>query len=249
MRIALLHLRTSRPTLTWFQSMLDDLNSTTADAVRALGHEPVLIATAEQPVEATMDAVAASDAIVILGGEDVDPAFYSGPSDYPGSGHHEPGADEAQIAAVRYAVENEVPLLGICRGTQVINVALGGTLVQHLPQNGAHRIAGPGSLELVPVNPSLGDDLFGIPDVTVWCGHHQAIDRLGKGLVVAATAPDGVIEAVVHERAPLTGVQWHPEHAAADPAQLRALLSRLEADRSRRAPAAGTSEPASATPR
>jgi putative glutamine amidotransferase len=210
--------------------MLDDLNEVAVSAVRELGWQPTLIATAEQPVEATLAAVSAADAIVVLGGEDVDPRFYGGPASYPGSGHHEPLADEAQIEAVGVAAREGIPLLGICRGTQIINVAFGGTLVQHLPENGAHRRAAPGSLELVPTEPVLAPELAATldPHVPVWCGHHQAIDRLGEGLVPVAIAADGVVEAVVHEGAPITGVQWHPEHGAADPSQLRALLERLD---------------------
>jgi putative glutamine amidotransferase len=209
--------------------MLDDLNTVATAAVRELGWQPTLIATAEQPVEATLTQVTEADAVVVLGGEDVDPSFYDGPASYPGSGHHEPLADEAQIETIRLAARDGIPLLGICRGTQVINVAFGGTLVQHLPEDGAHRRAAPGSLELVPTNPVLSGDLAVIldADVPVWCGHHQAIDRLGEGLVPVAVAADGVIEAVVHEDAPITGAQWHPEHGAADPSQLRVLLERL----------------------
>lgn len=209
--------------------MLDDLNTVATSAVRELGWQPTLIATAEQPVETTLADVAAADAIVVLGGEDVDPGFYGGPVSYPGSGHHEPLADKAQIEAIRLAARERIPLLGICRGTQLINVAFGGTLVQHLPEDGAHRRAAPGSLELVPTRPLLSGELAAVldPDVPVWCGHHQAIDRLGEGLISVAVAPDGVVEAVVHQDAPITGVQWHPEHGSADPSQLRALLERL----------------------
>lgn len=229
MRVALIHLRTERPALAWFQRMLDDLNEVALEAVGDLGWTPALIAAADQPIESTLAHVAAADAIVILGGEDIDPRFYGGPTDYPGSGHHEPLADEAQIATVRLAARSRIPLLGICRGNQVINVAFGGTLLQHLPEDGAHRRAAPSSLELIATSPRLSGELTSIldPGVSVWCGHHQAIDRLGDGLVPVAIASDGVIEAVVHEDAPITGVQWHPEHGEADPSQLRALLERL----------------------
>ncbi|CAN5357874.1 gamma-glutamyl-gamma-aminobutyrate hydrolase family protein [soil metagenome] len=229
MRVALLSLRTERTKNDWFQRELDDLANVATAAVRDLGWEPTLIATGEQPVEQTLAAVTAADAIVVLGGDDVTPAFYTGATDYPGCGHHDPLADEAQIAAVRLAADNSIPLLGICRGAQVINVAFGGTLTQHLPENGDHRIPGPGALDFVEVKVSLEGELGQTLDaeVPVWCGHHQAIDRLGEGLIAVGFAPDGVIEAVVHETAPITGVQWHPEYAEADPAQFRVLLERL----------------------
>jgi putative glutamine amidotransferase len=230
-RIALLHLRTRRPHSAGYQAELDALNASTVATVSALGWEPVLVPTAELPTADTHAVARQSDLIVLMGGEDVDPRLYGDVVEYPGSGHHEPRTDSTHIAVVLEALQQHKPVLGICRGLQLINVALGGTLVQHLPTVEHHR----GATANAPFvrtwvrlerDADLGGDVdAGLP---VMCTHHQAIDVLGSGLRVAATAPDGVIEAVIHESAPITGVQWHPEHPETAQQQLAPLLQRLE---------------------
>lgn len=230
MRIALLHIRTERPRVPAFQRLLDEFNRVAVAAVEGLGWRAELIAAAEQPVSRTLAQTRSAGAIVILGGEDVDPRLYGGPSDYPGSGHHEPLADEAQIAVVQQAVQAGTPVLGICRGHQIANVALGGSLHPHLPDDGAHRLLTGDRIELVPHRPRLEGELAQEldADAPVRCGHHQAVREPGSGMRIVARAADGTIEAGVHETAPITGVQWHPEHPDAEPSQLRALLRRLE---------------------
>lgn len=231
MRLALLHLRTHRPKHPEYQQTLDALTRATVDTVAALGWDAELVAGSEAPLQASFDAAARADAVVILGGEDVHPDFYGGATDYPGSGIHEPDADRAHIAVIRRAASTGTPLLGICRGNQLINVAFGGTLIPHLPGTGRHRLRGKTGLAsfatgTVAVTEEIAAD---VPEAAeARCGHHQAIDRLGEGLVIAARADDGVIEAVVHESAPLTGVQWHPEHPEVASRQLTPLLHRLE---------------------
>lgn len=232
MRVALLYIRDERAHHPDYQAELDALNDATVATVRELGWEPRLLACGELPVQAALEATAEADAVVILGGEDVTPRFYGGPDDYPGGGHHEPDADAAQIAVVRAALDRGQPLLGLCRGIQVINVALGGSLVQHLPTADHHR--GPCSgiaTAFVSTRPSLEPDA-GLPadlaDDPVRCSHHQAVDRLGSGLAVAARAADGVVEAVVHTTAPIIGVQWHPEHPEVASTQLARLLMLLK---------------------
>lgn len=226
--LALLHLRTERPHAPVFQSELDDLNAATARVAQSQGWHVLAVASAEVGPEATTDAVARADAVVLMGGEDVDPSFYGGPTVYPGSGHHEPSADRAHIDAVHQCLASGTPLLGICRGLQVLNVALGGTLVPHLPTTDRHRVEGadPFVRNLVTItDPRLADAVDATHEVR--CTHHQAIDRVADGLVVAARAGDGVVEAVIHASAPVTAVQWHPEHPVTAPTQLAALLRRL----------------------
>ncbi|GAA4782646.1 gamma-glutamyl-gamma-aminobutyrate hydrolase family protein [Microbacterium gilvum] len=223
LRIALVHLRTSRPHAPGFQADLDALNAGALAAVDALGGDADLIAASERPLDDVLDAVRAADAIVLLGGEDVDPARYGGAVDYPGSGHHEPASDEAHIAIVRDALRTGTPLLGICRGAQVLNVAFGGTLVQ---DHDGHRGA-PGADPYVTTELAHEGPLAGVAAGEVLCTHHQSIGRVGDGLRVVARASDGIVEAVVHESAPITGVQWHPEHPAVAVAQLVPLLRRL----------------------
>jgi len=191
------------------------------------------LAARDLGADALLRETSRADAVVVLGGEDVSPHLYGAQGGYPGEGPHDIVADEAQIALVRRSLETLTPVLGICRGHQIVSVALGGTLVQHLhDESGLHRTGG------VPADLSMTDHAVAIEPTSRLAGvlgttavvrssHHQAIGRPGDGLVVVARAADGAVEAVEHERAPITGVQWHPEDPGADRAQLPALLARL----------------------
>lgn len=227
--LAIVHLRDSRPHDPSFQAELNELNDGALAAAARLGWTAELIPAAEQPAEQTIAAVAAADAVLLMGGEDVAPSFYGGPEQYEGQGTHEPLGDQVQIELVRRAVQQRQPLLGICRGQQLINVALGGTLVQHLPSSDNHR-TDRASGSYVPSTLRLTEDsaLLGVidPNREVLCTHHQAVGRLADTLQVDAVALDGVIEAVSHRDAPISAVQWHPEHPA-DIDGLVALLHRL----------------------
>ncbi|MCD9152898.1 gamma-glutamyl-gamma-aminobutyrate hydrolase family protein [Aeromicrobium duanguangcaii] len=226
--LALLHLRTNRPHAPHFQEKLDALNAATTAVAGSLGWRVTAVASAEVEVDETLAAVDRADAVVLMGGEDVHPSFYEGATEYPGSGVHEPAADRAHIAAVRRCLTSGTPVLGICRGLQVLNVALGGALVPHLETGHTHRAEGDDPF--VRNRVALADDtLASSVDVSedVRCSHHQAVDRLGDGLRVAAYGVDGVVEAVVHDSAPITGIQWHPEHPAVAERQLAPLLRRL----------------------
>lgn len=235
MQVAFLHLRRARPWDRRFQEALDDLHRGARLAIEALGWRADFVACAEVPLDVVREVASNADAVVILGGEDVDPQFYGGPSEYREAGRHEPQADAAQIAVVRDALTTGKPLLGICRGNQVLNVALGGTLIQHLPTSVKHRGLGTGDAAYarttVVVDRFTGLEQDVPADQQPLCSHHQAIGRLGRGLKVAARSSDGVIEAVVHTGAPLTGIQWHPEHPSVSQTQLTALLRRLERQR------------------
>jgi putative glutamine amidotransferase len=230
-RIAVLHLRDRRDAHPAFGRMLAALNDSALRAVGELGWTPMVHAAAEAGVADAVAVARRADLVVVMGGEDVHPDFYGGPLDYPGSGVHEPAADEAQLAVVHDAAERGTPLLGICRGMQLINVAFGGDLVQHIPTAGhraAHAGANPFVSHPLRLREDFGLDAAVMPDELVQSGHHQAIRRLGDGLLNVAEGEDGIVEAVVHERAPITGVQWHPEHPDAAAGQLRRLLRRLE---------------------
>jgi putative glutamine amidotransferase len=140
--------------------------------------------------------------------------------------------DEFEIALTRLALRRDLPVLAICRGQQVLNVALGGTLVQDIPSVGAgavmHDAPGRRTRRSHPVEVAKGSRLaaiLGPGTVLVNSFHHQSIDRLGDGLTVTGRAPDGVIEAVeMEERSFVLGVQWHPESFWREPAAFQALF-------------------------
>lgn len=181
-----------------------------------------------------------ADALVIMGGPDVDPRFYDGDVDYRNSQTHYPRTDEAQIALIQAAVDRHLPTLGICRGMQLVNVAHGGTLIQDMTEFAGHASANLLSdfvFDRHTVNVAddsrLADALA--PDrepgtglrTMVHSAHHQAVDSLGKDLVITARADDGTIEAVEHTFAPVVGVQWHPEDPDADPTGLNRMMARM----------------------
>jgi putative glutamine amidotransferase len=171
-------------------------------------------------IEALLDRL---DGICLSGGPDLDPEGY-GAKPHPELGPIEPDLDRFELAVARRADARGMPILAICRGTQALNVVRGGALHQHLPEISteiAHRQDAPGDQPSHPVQiepgsrlaAALGDDEVEISDrLDVNSFHHQAIDRLGEGLVVSARAPDGTIEAVEDpDRRFLIGVQWHAE--------------------------------------
>lgn len=167
--------------------------------------------------------VAKVDGVVLTGGGDVAPGLY-GAEAHATFAAAEPGRDAFEIALVRAATDAGVPIFAICRGMQVLNVALGGDLVQDIPTevNGAmhHDVREPrfaiahevwvskGSRLLTLMQDKLEDN----ESCPVNSRHHQAVRHLGTGLEVVATAPDGVIEAVERPGTFCLGVQWHPEN-------------------------------------
>src|SRR3954466_10594372 len=158
------------------------------------------------------------DAVCLSGGPDLDPAKY-GASPAPELGPLEPALDEFELAVARVADRSGLPILGICRGAQALNVARGGTLHQHLPaitdHSVEHRQADPGWVETHPVTVTGESRLavvLGLEELWVNSFHHQAVDRLGSGLRAVAWAPDGTVEGIEDpgDRFVL-GVQWHAE--------------------------------------
>ncbi|MBN8512067.1 MAG: gamma-glutamyl-gamma-aminobutyrate hydrolase family protein [Rickettsiales bacterium] len=160
------------------------------------------------------------DGLVIPGGdEDIHPQFYGQEIK---SSRVKTNDQRAvfELELVKRAIKHNLPILGICNGLQVINVALGGTLIQHIPDfidspinheqpHPKHLPSHPIIIEKGTALSSLSTDLTVMVNTT----HHQAIDQLGKDLIVSAKAPDGIIEAVEHHNHPyLIGVQWHAEY-------------------------------------
>ncbi|MEG8278533.1 gamma-glutamyl-gamma-aminobutyrate hydrolase family protein [Streptomyces sp. AHA2] len=175
--------------------------------------------------------VARLDGVVVAGGPDVEPVRYGAERD-PRTGPPAPERDAWELALIDAALAAGVPLLGICRGMQLLNVALGGTLVQHIDGH-AEAVGVFGGHAVKPVPGSLYAGV--VPEETfVPTYHHQAVGRLGEGLVPSAYAADGTVEAVELPSAPwVLGVQWHPEMGD-DARVMRALV---EAAAGRRAPA------------
>ncbi|MFJ3382705.1 MULTISPECIES: gamma-glutamyl-gamma-aminobutyrate hydrolase family protein [unclassified Curtobacterium] len=211
-----------------FHDALTALTSRAIEVARAAGWEPRRFAAEQLGVDGLDAALSAANGVLVMGGEDVAPAHYEGDDDYEGRGQHFAVADAAQIAAVRRALAGAVPTLGICRGMQVVNVALGGDLVQHLDQGGHVRPGDPAA-SMVDHPVLLEPDsrlaaALGAARLEVRSSHHQAVGRVGDGLRVVATAPDGTVEAVEHVSAPLWAVQWHPEDSGATGTALRDLL-------------------------
>ena len=164
------------------------------------------------------------DGVLLTGGGDVDPVLY-GEDRHPTVEDAEPGRDEFEIDLARRAVEADLPLLAICRGAQVLNVASGGTLVQDIPSavrsDLRHTIQEPKNAVAhdVTVTPgsrleqALGPAVDAAHACRVNSRHHQSVARLGSGLTASATAPDGIIEAIERAGAAFcVGVQWHPEN-------------------------------------
>ncbi|MEV7647301.1 gamma-glutamyl-gamma-aminobutyrate hydrolase family protein [Arthrobacter sp. NPDC089319] len=168
------------------------------------------------------------DGLLVLGGGDIHPSLYGQrPIVAPGYGV-DARVDRAEIALVRSAAGSGLPVMGICRGLQVINVAFGGTLIQDLGPESIHQVHAdePGMSDHdVEIKPgTLVAAALGAGGVTVRSGHHQAVQDLGVGMLATAEAPDGVIEAIEHQDQWVLGVQWHPEDPDTVPGQLAALL-------------------------
>jgi putative glutamine amidotransferase len=176
-------------------------------AVVAAGGIPVLI----PPTEAAPAILDDLDGMVFTGGSDINPAVYGQEPHPESSGFHD-HRDSAELELMRAALSRAMPVLGICRGMQLLNVARGGSLVQHL--DGETHKGPPGTYTRHSVTVLPGThlaDVLGTDAHTHSC-HHQAPDRLGDGLRVAATAEDGTVEAIEDPAARhVVGVLWHPE--------------------------------------
>ena len=174
--------------------------------------------------ESPRQVLAEIDGVLLTGGGDVDPVFY-GEDRHPLTHDAEPGRDEFEIDLARRAMNDSVPLLAICRGAQVLNVAAGGTLIQDIPsavETGlAHSVSEPKNhdchdIDIVPgsrLSDVLGRSVTAACSCRVNSRHHQSVGQPGSTLVVSARAADGVIEAIEKPEHPFCiGVQWHPEN-------------------------------------
>ena len=194
-------------------------------AVERAGGTPLLL----PPIPSLLDRLPALigrvDAVVLHGGGDVDPRHYGEELTADEVYGIVPEHDEVELAVVRAAVEADLPMLAICRGMQVLNVALGGTLVQHIGSESHWFAHHPATLDAGSrIAKAMGSETA----ERCHSVHHQAIARLGDGLSLVAEADDGIPEAIEADVARwVVGVQWHPEDTAADDAQQQALFDAL----------------------
>ena len=181
-------------------------------AVERAGGRPLLVPPSEDGVEETLQAL---DGLLFSGGSDLDPGLYDQEPHDETFGIHE-ARDRAELALLEAALERDMPVLAICRGSQVLNVARGGDLVQHLPDvvgDEKHKHT-PGTYADHDVTLEEGTRLGSLlgDRAPVKSHHHQGIGRIGTGLRVAAHAEDGTVEAVEDpDRRFAVGVLWHPE--------------------------------------
>jgi len=204
------------------------------DAVERAGGRAVLIPPSEEGIEETLDAL---DAVIFSGGADVDPAQY-GADPHPETDTPQARRDAGEMALLHAALARDMPVLAICRGFQLLNVARGGDLVQHLPEEVGHdeHKQVPGEFAVHPVEVKPGTRLEAIVGEGghVTSHHHQAVGRIGDGLVETAWADDGTPEALEDpSRQFVLGVQWHPE-AGEDAALFEALVEEARAYRAAR---------------
>lgn len=198
------------------------LNVQYVTAVEQPGATALLLTPAQQP-EAVPQVLAMAHGLLLTGGEDVDPARY-GQEPHPELGEVIPARDTLEFAALEEALRLGMPVLAICRGFQLLNVALGGTLYQDLPSQRpgpvAHEQTAPVGHRWhgARVEPGTGmDTILGVRDLFINSFHHQGIDRLAPALRAAVLAEDGLVEGVESTRHPwVYGVQWHPERGEAN---------------------------------
>jgi putative glutamine amidotransferase len=192
------------------------LNVAYVEALERAGLTPLVLPTLIDPRRAAeaLDAVAG---LVLSGGEDVDPSRYGAPP-HPRLGAIDPRRDAVETELVRTALARRLPILAICRGVQILNVALGGTLYQDLATERPGPIDHADVAGRHPVRVDTGTLLFrtlGSREITANSRHHQAVNAVAGALRVVARAPDGVIEGVELAEPGdqwLLGVQWHPEN-------------------------------------
>jgi putative glutamine amidotransferase len=184
--------------------------------ISAVGGLPVQLTRDADPV----DMIGRLDGLVMTGGADPDPSLY-GEDPHPALGETEPGRDRWELALIRAALDRRLPMLCVCRGAQLLNIVLGGTLVQHLDEAGDHALwTNLRSDRCHTVRVTAGSRLARLygENLATNSLHHQAVGRPGSGVVVTATADDGVVEGFELDGRPeVLAVQWHPEMLAEQP--------------------------------
>lgn len=195
------------------------LISNTLEALVAIGIYPVLL-------DATANPLPAYDrhriqGVIVLGGGDIHPEIAGHPPEVPNSFGADARADLHTMALIRHFTEESAPVLGICRGSQLLNLAFGGSIIADVGAGTTHRSAADTpsfARELVTLKRgSRLQRICGAEQMLVEAAHHQAVDHVSEAFLAAAWASDGVVEAIEHrEDAWVVGVQWHPEASSAD---------------------------------
>jgi putative glutamine amidotransferase len=209
------------------------------EAVKRAGGRPLLVPPSENGIEETLDAL---DGLLFSGGSDLDPDL-CGAEAHPETNGVKPERDRAELALLEAALARDMPVLAVCRGSQVLNIARGGDLVQHLPEvvgDEKHKHT-PGVFADHDVDLEQGTRLEALlgERAPVKSHHHQGYGRIGEGLVEAARAEDGTVEALEDpSRRFALGVLWHPE-AGEDFALFEALVEEASRYREERGSAGG----------
>ncbi len=177
-----------------------------ARAITAAGGLPVHLAQHVDPREYA----GRLDGLLLSGGADIDPGRYGAAID-PATGPVESARDQAEIGLVELAVAEDLPVLGICRGLQLLNVWAGGTLNQHVPAHARHDLGPGGESDTVVVEPESRLGAMYGATVRVNSLHHQTVDRVADGWIVTARSGDGTVEALEWRGHDVIAVQWHPE--------------------------------------
>ena len=186
-------------------------------ALRLLGAQPLRVS-----VRHSLSPNDDIDAVIIGGGDDISPSHYDQPPEH--DGEYDPERDELEIGWIKWALAERKPLLGICRGSQLINVVLGGALNQNIRQLRKLTYNRPGLLPTKQVR--LADDarlaaICGKPRLRVNSLHSQIVSKTGEGMTAVGWDLDGFIQASEHQQRDVIGVQWHPEYLFYVPSQLR----------------------------
>lgn len=217
------------------------LNAAYVRAIEGAGLVPLVVPPLTHPDQAAA-VLGRVDGLVLTGGEDIDPAHY-GAAMHPKGGPPHAARDATELALAREARDRRLPTLAICRGIQIVNVALGGTLIQDLPSErprgtdhdpGADRASR--SHDLVVERGSRLAEALGATELAVNSSHHQAVDAVGHALVASAHSPDGVVEGLETPKESdwwMIAVQWHPEELTGDAAEWDRGLFRAFAEKVR----------------
>ena len=208
------------------------------EAVVKAGGVPLLLPPVQTDLALMLESL---DGLLLIGGGDIDPVCYNG-SSHPAVYGVDTERDHFELSLVKVALETELPMLGLCRGLQIMMVATGGDIVPHLPDEYgeaiSHRAAKglPQSKHLVELQPgSKLANAMGATAVTVVSLHHQCVRTVPLGWRVTGWAPDGLIEALEHEHHPFAiAVQWHPELSQDDPDHQNLFHAFIEAARTRK---------------